>query len=280
MVKLRRSSMPVYCGGAAANSAAGFDSPHPTAHQRRHVRRFFVLAPWRAVCGSRKARRSVGRSVNRAPSATLFDSKGADSNQPTESVMTETAAEARRLREDRVIYRASKILQRRWEELEIKPAFDDYCQSMEYFRFLLAGHENERIVCASLDARHRLLAVDTVAIGGILDCAIYPREFARVAMEHGAAAVIVAHNHPSGDATPSYADVRATEAIAAALAVLDIRLLDHVVVGTGGSSSMAAMNMMSMRDFTAQAQRQKRKNAARKGAETRRRRAAAAMVAE
>jgi len=90
-----------------------------------------------------------------------------------------------------------------------------------------------------LDSQHRLLAYEPLFYGTIDGAAVYPREVARRALDHNAAAAIVAHNHPSGVAEPSQADRLVTERLQEALGLLDVRLLDHLVVGDGECISMA-----------------------------------------
>ncbi len=89
-----------------------------------------------------------------------------------------------------------------------------------------------------LDARHRLLCVDTLSLGGWEQALIQPREVFRPAVVRAAAAVIVAHNHPSGDPAPSPADLRLTRQLLEAAKCLGIRLLDHVIIGNGSYCSL------------------------------------------
>ena len=91
-----------------------------------------------------------------------------------------------------------------------------------------------------LDNRHRLLAFDILFYGTIDGAEVYPREVARAALRHNAAALIVTHNHPSGSTEPSAADRAVTLRLRDALAMLEIRLLDHFIVGDGPATSLAA----------------------------------------
>ncbi len=99
----------------------------------------------------------------------------------------------------------------------------------------LATYEREIFMALLLDSQHRLIeAVELFQ--GTIDCAsIYPREIVKSALQYNAAAVILAHNHPSGVVTPSSADRRITERVKDALALVDIRTLDHVIVSVEGS---------------------------------------------
>lgn len=90
-----------------------------------------------------------------------------------------------------------------------------------------------------MDTQHRVLHWEVLFSGTLNAAAVYPREVVRAALQHGAAAVILAHNHPSGVAEPSLADRQITERIQQALALVDIRTLDHLVLGAGVTVSFA-----------------------------------------
>lgn len=95
----------------------------------------------------------------------------------------------------------------------------------------LRDREHETFAALFLDNQHRVIAFDELSQGTIDGASVYPREVIKAALRHGAAAVIFAHNHPSGVAEPSAADRALTERLKAALAQVDIRVLDHFVVG-------------------------------------------------
>lgn len=96
------------------------------------------------------------------------------------------------------------------------------------------AHETREVICALfLDSKHRLISLDIISTGSLREAPIYPREIARHALEHNAAALILAHNHPSGDPTPSQADKDVTHQLAKVLTPLDIRVLDHIIIGKG-----------------------------------------------
>ena len=95
----------------------------------------------------------------------------------------------------------------------------------------LRDREHETFAALCLDNQHRVIAFDELSQGTIDGASVYPREVIKAALKHGAAAVIFAHNHPSGVAEPSAADRTLTERLKAALAQVDIRVLDHFVVG-------------------------------------------------
>jgi DNA repair protein RadC len=114
----------------------------------------------------------------------------------------------------------------------------------QYLKSALRDHSNEVFACLFLDTRHRVIAFEELFYGTIDGATVYPRVVAEKALRHGAAALIVAHNHPSGIGEPSLADQAITRRLKDALALLDIRLLDHFVVGDGAPVSMAARGML------------------------------------
>ena len=113
--------------------------------------------------------------------------------------------------------------------------------------FLLArlrDREHEVFCCLYLDNRHRVLSFEELFRGTIDGTSVYPREVVKQALRLNAAAVILAHNHPSGVAEPSQADERITRRVKAALELVDIRLLDHLIIGDGTSTSLANRGLM------------------------------------
>ena len=102
----------------------------------------------------------------------------------------------------------------------------------------------EVFACVFLDNRHRMLHYSELFRGTIDSAAVHPREVLREALERGAAAVILAHNHPSGQAEPSAADQAITRRLREALGLVDIRVLDHIVVGDGETASFAERGLL------------------------------------
>lgn len=111
--------------------------------------------------------------------------------------------------------------------------------AVEFMRAACAGRTYETFVCAFLDTRHRVIKVEPLFKGTIDGATVYPREVVRRALELGAAAVIFAHNHPSGVAEPSEADRAITLKLAKALNLVEIRLLDHLVITATSHVSLA-----------------------------------------
>lgn len=108
-----------------------------------------------------------------------------------------------------------------------------------FLRVKLENLEHEVFACLFLDNRHRLILYEELFRGTIDGAAVYPREVVKAALNHNAAAVIFSHNHPSGMASPSNADFSLTKRLKAALELVDIRVLDHMVVGASEQVSFA-----------------------------------------
>jgi DNA repair protein RadC len=115
----------------------------------------------------------------------------------------------------------------------------------DYLRLRYASLPHEVFVVLLLDTQNRLIETCELFRGTISQTAVYPREVARLALLKNAAGVVLAHNHPSGVAEPSDADLRLTRELKAALALLDVRVLDHfIVAGTGSPVSMAERGLL------------------------------------
>lgn len=112
-------------------------------------------------------------------------------------------------------------------------------ETRRFLQYHLGGRSREVFCCLFLDSQHRILRCEDLFFGTLDGAAVYPREVAVRALQHRAAAVIFAHNHPSGIAEPSAADRRITHRLRDALALLDIRVLDHIIVGSGHAFSFA-----------------------------------------
>ena len=141
---------------------------------------------------------------------------------------------------------AARELQHRCleEGLQRGPVLASPADTERYLRSLLGGLDHERFLCLHLDNRHRLIRRETLFRGTLDGASVYPREVVKSALAHNAAAVILAHNHPSGVAEPSAADEHITRRLKAALGLVDIRLLDHLVVTHGGCVSLAARGLL------------------------------------
>jgi DNA repair protein RadC len=124
--------------------------------------------------------------------------------------------------------------------LERGEALTDPGSAGRYFAQRLRGHPQEVFAALFMDTRHRALAFEELFRGTVDGAEVHPREVVRRALAHNAAAIIVGHNHPSGSTEPSAADRAVTARLKQSLALVDIRLLDHFVIGDGAPVSLAA----------------------------------------
>ncbi|GAB3032061.1 DNA repair protein RadC [Oleiagrimonas citrea] len=130
------------------------------------------------------------------------------------------------------------------EELDRGAPLRDPVDSAAYLKARLRDLPHEVFACLYLDNRHRVLGFEELFRGTIDGASVHPREVVRACMRHNAAAVIFAHNHPSGVAEPSAADRTITLQLREALQMIDVRVLDHLVVGSGMPVSMAARGLI------------------------------------
>jgi len=149
---------------------------------------------------------------------------------------------AQEVREASIIEQALAILERRHQRGEPLTSPDI---TKQFLRLRLAEEKREVFGCLFLDNRHRVIVVEDLFFGTIDGASVHPREVARIALEHNAAAALAYHNHPSGVAEPSQADIRITQRIKDTLALIDVRLLDHLVVSTEGAVSLAERGLLS-----------------------------------
>jgi len=129
------------------------------------------------------------------------------------------------------------------EEIKLADALSNPRAVRDYLRITLARLPHEVFVAVFLTAQNRVIAVDELFRGTLTQTSVYPREIVKRALAHNAASVILAHNHPSGEATPSQADRMLTTTLAEALAVIDVRVLDHFIVAPGASLSFAEQGL-------------------------------------
>ncbi len=114
----------------------------------------------------------------------------------------------------------------------------------EYLRLSLQGKQHEVFVGIFLDAQNRIIAAEELFKGTLIQASVYPREIVKRALHHNAAAMIFAHNHPSGLAEPSQADEVLTGSLKQSLALVDVKVLDHFVVGGNSAMSFAERGMI------------------------------------
>jgi DNA repair protein RadC len=114
----------------------------------------------------------------------------------------------------------------------------------KYLVTQFSGLEHEVFACLYLDNRHRVLRYEEMFRGTIDGCSVHPREVVKATLAANAAAVILAHNHPSGEAEPSRADIQLTKRLTDALALVDVRVLDHFVIGGAETVSFAERGLI------------------------------------
>jgi DNA repair protein RadC len=130
------------------------------------------------------------------------------------------------------------------EEMQRGDAINSPRAVREYLQLLLGARQQEVFMVLFLDTQHRLLASEEMFHGTLSQTSVYPREVVKRALAHNAAAVILAHNHPSGVAEPSQSDQLLTSALKQALAMVDVRVLDHFVVAMGHTLSFAEKGLI------------------------------------
>jgi len=114
----------------------------------------------------------------------------------------------------------------------------------DYLRLLLTPLQHEVFVALFLDAQNRVLATEELFRGTLTQTSVYPREVVKRALSHNCAAIIFAHNHPSGIAEPSRADEMLTQALKQALSLIDVKVLDHFIVGNISAMSFAERGLL------------------------------------
>jgi DNA repair protein RadC len=130
------------------------------------------------------------------------------------------------------------------EQLQDKPSLGNPRDSGDFLRARLRHLPYEVFGCLYLDNRHRVLAFEDLFRGTVDGASVHPREVVRACLQHNACAVIFAHNHPSGVAEPSAADRAITHELRDALRLVGVRVLDHLVIGSGEPVSMAARGLI------------------------------------
>lgn len=169
------------------------------------------------------------------------------------SVSAALAAEPERLMEIHGVgesaaayIRAANLLLQRAAADEVRdlPVVSNWSALLEYVRRTLRHEKAEQFRVLYLDRKNRLIADEVMGRGTVDQAPVYPREVAKRALALSASAVILVHNHPSGDPTPSRADIEMTREVADALTSLDIRLHDHLVVGAREALSMKAKGLI------------------------------------
>jgi DNA repair protein RadC len=130
------------------------------------------------------------------------------------------------------------------QQLREREVFSSPDAVKHYLQLHLSRHAHEVFAVMFLDAQNRLIELEVLFRGTLTQTSVYPREIVIRALEHEAASVVLAHNHPSGTVQPSRADEALTHTLKAALALVDVRVLDHVIVAPGAALSMAERGLL------------------------------------
>ena len=154
-------------------------------------------------------------------------------NQPAADPASEKCAVAREL-----VIRALR------EELQARDVLASPGAVRDYLRLILHDRHHEVFVALFLDAQNRVLATEELFRGTLTQTSVYPREVVKSALRHNSAAVVFAHNHPSGVAEPSHADELLTQSLKTSLALVDIKVLDHFIVAGSGILSFAEKGLL------------------------------------
>ncbi len=140
----------------------------------------------------------------------------------------------------------ARELIKRWlsEELERRTVFATPDAVKDFLKLHFAGREYESFVVLYLDAQNCLIEVEELFRGTLTQTSVYPREVVKSALRFNAAAVMLSHNHPSGSVTPSRADEHLTQTLKSALALVDVRVLDHLVIAGNNALSFAERGLI------------------------------------
>ena len=141
---------------------------------------------------------------------------------------------------------AARELVKRWLDEELKQVIVLSSPQLvrDYLRLVFAGQESESFVALFLESQNRLIAAEELFRGTLTQTAVYPREVVKRSLQMNAAGIMFAHNHPSGVAEPSHADETLTQALKQALALIDVRVLDHFVVAKTSTVSFAERGLV------------------------------------
>lgn len=143
--------------------------------------------------------------------------------------------------EEKTIAKALQILER---EARYGTPIESPAAVKDYLRLRLGPLDHEVFAVVFLDSQHKVIEFDVMFRGTLTQTSVYPREIVKECLRHNAAAVILSHNHPSGSVEPSRADEFITSTLKTALALVDVRVLDHVIVSAAGTCSFAERGLL------------------------------------
>lgn len=144
--------------------------------------------------------------------------------------------------EQRSINKALKIIESNFKRQPMSATSSR--QVGNYARIMFGNYEHEVFSILHLDNAHQLIETEVLFRGTIDGAAVYPREVLKSVLAHNAAAVVLIHNHPSGNPEPSQADIAITERLVTALSVIEVRVLDHIVASAKGYTSMSERGLL------------------------------------
>ncbi len=242
------SRLPLPDDGGAGKRATRASKPHHAGHRAR-LRQRFMAAGARALADYELLELVLFRAIPRRDVKPLAKELIARFGSFAEVI----AAEPRRLREVpglgeaaiielKIVEAAAVMLTA--QQARAAPVFHNWSDLIAYCRAAMARAEREQFRVLFLDNRNRLIADEVMHTGTIDHTPVYPREVVRRALELSAASIILLHNHPSGDPTPSRADVEMTKKVIAAAEAVDIRVHDHVIIGREGHASLRGLGLI------------------------------------
>ena len=142
---------------------------------------------------------------------------------------------------DQILEAARQVID---QKIRRGASFTSPSEVKDYLKAKLSGYEREVFAVMLMDSKHCLIEYVELFQGTIDQAAVYPREVVKLAMQHNAAAMIISHNHPSGNPEPSRADEMLTKRLKDALALVDVRVLDHIIVAGNDTASFAERGLI------------------------------------
>ena len=130
------------------------------------------------------------------------------------------------------------------QRLQERPVFETPLDMQDYVRLMIGAKPHEVFVALFLDAKNHLISTEELFRGSLTSTSVYPREVVLRVLHHGAANVILAHNHPSGGVEPSQADIHLTQRLKAALHLIDVQVLDHIIVSSSAALSLSERGLI------------------------------------
>ncbi len=245
---LARAACARYPCGMSRGLKDSAGTPHHAGHRER-LRRRFLTAGAEALADYELLELVLFRAIPRRDCKPLakeliarFGSFAEAVSAPPERLKEVPGMGEAAAAEMKIVQAAALLLMR--QQTRRRTAFHGWADLMDYCRASMAYAEREEFRILFLDRKNALIADEVQQRGTIDHTPVYPREVVKRALELSAASLILAHNHPSGDPTPSRADIEMTKQIIAAAEPLGIRVHDHVIIARDGHVSMRGMNLI------------------------------------